>query len=152
MEKARGFTQLFREVFQELGVHTELIDRVPVCRCEMGPEGHIIITIKIRASDTTSELYAITTLKVKTSIDSYDEHSERLKDAPYSFLPRALDLRLLQTRLPSTRQDLCLQVMLGQYILHPRIGTSWRWRQRIGAIVTTWCSKPTRHSWFRSRR
>ena len=56
-ESCGGFAQMLREVLQELGVRTELIEYV--CQGEQGPDGlqgHIIINIKVPASEAMPKL------------------------------------------------------------------------------------------------
>lgn len=103
----RGFALILREVLEELGVPAECL--VYLCRGKPTPdgglEGHVVINLKVPASETVPERHAFTELEVETSIDACVHsvsHSalrrvmrdayERLKGGRFRLLPPALDL------------------------------------------------------------
>jgi hypothetical protein len=102
----RGFAQMLYDVLDEVGVPTEQIEYV--CQGEPGPDGlqgHIIVHLKVLASEFMLKLHAFEELQVETSVAAcvqsvscsalrrvmHDAH-EYLKRGPYHLLPRALDL------------------------------------------------------------
>jgi hypothetical protein len=97
----RGFAQMLYDILDELGVPTEQIEYV--CRGDPGPDGlqgHIIMHLKVPASEFVPELHAFEELQVETSIAACvrsiscsavrrvmrDAH-EYLKRGPYRLLP-----------------------------------------------------------------
>ena len=102
----RGFAMILYDVLDSLGVPTEKIEYV--CRGEPGPDGfkgHIVVHLKVPASEFIPVLRAFETLEVENSIASCvqsvsltalrgvmrDAH-DYLKMGPYRLLPAALDL------------------------------------------------------------
>jgi hypothetical protein len=102
----RGFAMILYDVLDSLGVPTEQIEYV--CRGEPGPDrfkGHIVVHLKVPASEFVHVLCAFETLEVENSIASCvqsisftalrsvmrDAH-DYLKTGPYRLLPAALDL------------------------------------------------------------
>jgi hypothetical protein len=102
----RGFATILYDVLDSLGVPTEQIEYV--CRGEPRPDGfkgHIVVHLKVPASEFVPVLRAFETLEVENSIASCvqfvscialrsvmrDAH-DYLKTGPYCLLPAALDL------------------------------------------------------------
>jgi hypothetical protein len=120
----RGFSIILYDVLDSLGVPIEKIEYV--CRCEPRPDGfkgHIVVHLKVPASEFVPVLRAFVTLEVENSIAlcvqsvshialhsvMRDAH-DYLKTRPYCLLPAVLDLNrsrshrsLLQTMLRVTR-------------------------------------------------
>jgi hypothetical protein len=102
----RGFTTILYDVLDSLGVPTEQIEYV--CQGEPGPDwfkGHIVVHLKVPASEFVLVLHAFKTLEVDNSIASCVQSVSRtalrsvmrdahdyLKTGPYRLLPAALDL------------------------------------------------------------
>jgi hypothetical protein len=101
-----GFAMILYDVLDSLGVPTEQIEYV--CRGEPGPngfKGHIVVHLKVPASEFVPVLRAFETLEVENSIASCVQSVSRialrsvmcdahdyLKTGPYCLLPIALDL------------------------------------------------------------
>jgi hypothetical protein len=102
----RGFATIMYDVLDSLGVPTEQIECV--CRGEPGPDGfkgHIVVHLKVPASEFVPMLRAFETLEVENSIASCvqsvscialrgmmrDAH-DYLKTGPYCLLPATPDL------------------------------------------------------------
>jgi hypothetical protein len=67
----RGFAMILYDVLDSLGVPTEQIEYV--CRGERGPDGfkgHIVVHLKVPASEFIPVLCAFETLEVENSIAS----------------------------------------------------------------------------------
>ena len=102
----RGFAMILYDVLDSLGVPTEKIEYV--CRGEPRPDGfkgHIMVHLKVPASEFVPVLRAFKTLEVDNSIASCMQSVSRtalrgvmrdvhdyLKTRPYHLLPAALDL------------------------------------------------------------
>jgi hypothetical protein len=101
-----GFAMILYDVLDSLGIPTEQIEYV--CRGEPGPDGfkgHIVVHLKVPASEFIPVLCAFETLEVENSVASCiqsishtalrsvmcDAH-DYLKTGPYHLLPAALDL------------------------------------------------------------
>ena len=106
------------DVLEELGVPIEQIEYI--YRGELGPDGlqvHIVIYLRVPASETLLELHAFQELEVETFVEAcvqsisrstlrrvmLDAH-EHLKRGSYHLLPRALD------RTQSTRRQVMATV------------------------------------------
>ena len=102
----RGFATILYDILDSLGVPTEEIEYV--CRGEPGPDGfkgHVVVHLKVPASEFVPVLRAFETLEVENSIAScvqsvshtalrsvmHDAH-DYLKMGPYRLLPATLDL------------------------------------------------------------
>jgi hypothetical protein len=102
----RGFATILYDVLDSLGVPTEKIEYM--CRGEPRPDrfkGHIVVHLKVPASEFVPMPHAFETLEVENSIAScvqsvsrtalrsvmHDAH-DYLKTGPYHLLPAALDL------------------------------------------------------------
>jgi hypothetical protein len=102
----RGFATILYDMLDSLGVPTEQIEYM--CRGEPGPDGfkgHIMVHLKVPASEFVPVLRAFKTLEVENSIASCvqcvsrtalrsvmrDAH-DYLKTGLYRLLPAALDL------------------------------------------------------------
>jgi hypothetical protein len=102
----RGFAMILYDVLDSLGVPTKQIEYV--CRGEPGPDGfkgHIVVHLKVPASEFVPVLRAFETLEVENYIASCVQSVSRtalrsvmrdahdyLKTGPYRLLPAALDL------------------------------------------------------------
>jgi hypothetical protein len=102
----RGFAMILYDVLDSLGVPTEKIEYV--CRGEPGPDefkGHIMVHLKVSASEFVPVLRAFKTLEVENSIALCMQSVSRpafhnvmrdahdyLKIGLYRLLPAALDL------------------------------------------------------------
>jgi hypothetical protein len=102
----RGFAMILYDVLDSLGIPTEKIKYV--CRGEPGPDGfkgHIVVHLKVPASEFIPVLCAFETLEVENPIASCVQSVSRtalrsvmrdthdyLKTGPYHLLPAALDL------------------------------------------------------------
>ena len=102
----RGFATILYDVLDLLGVPTEKIEYV--CRGEPRPDGlkgHIMVHLKVPASEFVPMLRAFETLEMENSIASCVQSVSRtalrsvmrdahdyLKIGPYCLLPTALDL------------------------------------------------------------
>jgi hypothetical protein len=102
----RGFAMILYDVLDSLGVPTEQIEYV--CRGEPGPDGfkgHIVVHLKVPASEFIHVMHAFETLEVENSIASCVQFVSRtalrsvmcdahdyLKMGPYRLLPATLDL------------------------------------------------------------
>jgi hypothetical protein len=120
-----GFTTILYDVLDSLVVPTEKIEYV--CRGEPGPDGfkgHIVVHLKVLASEFVPVLRAFETLEVENSIASCvqsvshialrsvmrDAH-DYLKTGPYRLLPAALDLnRFLEPQITSADHAACDEV------------------------------------------
>jgi hypothetical protein len=104
-----GFAMILYDMLDSLGVPTEKIEYV--CRGEPGPDGfngHIVVHLKVPASEFVPMLRVFKTLEVENSIASCiqsvshtalrsvmrDAH-DYLKTGPYRLLSIALDLNRL---------------------------------------------------------
>ncbi|CAD6231341.1 unnamed protein product [Miscanthus lutarioriparius] len=101
-----GFAMILYDVLDSLGVPTEKLEYV--CRGEPGPDGfkgHIVVHLKVPASEFVPMLRAFETLEVENSIASCVQSVSRtalrsvmrdahdyLKTGPYCLLAAALDL------------------------------------------------------------
>ena len=101
-----GFATILYDILDSLGVPTEEIEYV--CRGEPGPDGfkgHVVVHLKVPASEFVPVLRAFETLEVENSIASCVQSVSRtalrsvmrdahdyLKTGPYRLLPAALDL------------------------------------------------------------
>jgi hypothetical protein len=102
----RGFATMLYDMLDSLSVPTEQIEYV--CRGEPGPDGfkgHIVVHLKVPASEFVPVLRAFETLEVENSIASCVQYVSRialrsvmrdahdyLKTGLYRLLPAALDL------------------------------------------------------------
>jgi hypothetical protein len=101
-----GFAMIMYDVLDSLGIPTEQIEYV--CRGEPGPngfKGHIVVHLKVPASEFVPVLHAFETLEVENSIASCVQSVSRttlrnvmrdahdyLRTGSYRLLPGALDL------------------------------------------------------------
>jgi hypothetical protein len=132
-----GFATILYDVLDSLGIPTEKIEYV--CWGEPGPDrfkGHIMVHLKVPASEYVPVLHAFKTLEVENSIASCvqsvscttlrsvmrDAH-DYPKMGPYRLLPAALDLnRFLEPQITAINRaardkvDPCLRAF-AQYII-----------------------------------
>jgi len=121
----RGFATILYDVLDSLGVPTEQIEYV--CRGEHGPDGfkgHIVVHLKVPASEFVPVLRAFETLEVENSIASCVQSISRtalrsvmrdahdyLKTGPYRLLPAALDLnRFSEPQITAADRAACDEV------------------------------------------
>jgi len=133
-----GFPKMLLEVLTMLGVPTERIECF--CRGEAGPaggfQGHLVIHLRVPASETVPELRAFDDLDVEMSVEACIQSVCRtalrhvcrdaypyLRGGPYHLLPRAVDPALGSRRLAVvadcaafTEGNPCLDVM-SRYVL-----------------------------------
>jgi len=133
----RGFATILYDILDSLGVPTEEIEYV--CRGEPRPDGfkgHVVVHLKVPASEFVPVLRAFETLEVENSIASCVQSVSRtalrgvmrdahdyLKMGPYRLLPAALDLnRFSEPQIATTERatrdevDPCLRAS-AQYII-----------------------------------